>query len=109
MKIDSNNSYKSLTNLAVDGKIYKIFSLKKAEQSGLEGISSLPKSLKILLENLLRFEDNQTVKGEQFQAIKEWLEIKVQELKLPLGLQEFLCKIIPVSLQLQILLLCGMR
>ena len=76
MKIDSNNSYKSLTNLAVDGKIYKIFSLKKAEQSGLEGISSLPKSLKILLENLLRFEDNQTVKGEQIQAMKEWLENK---------------------------------
>jgi len=76
MKIDSNNSYKSLTNLAVDGKIYKIFSLKKAEQSGLEGISSLPKSLKILLENLLRFEDNQTVKGEQIQAIKAWLENK---------------------------------
>jgi len=76
MKINSNNSYKSLTNLAVDGKIYKIFSLKKAEQSGLEGISSLPKSLKILLENLLRFEDNQTVKGEQIQAIKEWLENK---------------------------------
>ena len=76
MKIDSNNSYKSLTDLAVDGKTYKIFSLKKAEQSGLEGISSLPKSLKILLENLLRFEDNQTVKGEQIQAMKEWLENK---------------------------------
>ena len=76
MKINSNNSFKSLTNLAVDGKIYKIFSLKKAEQSGLEGISSLPKSLKILLENLLRFEDNQTVKGEQIQAMKAWLENK---------------------------------
>jgi len=36
----------------------------------------LPKSLKILLENLLRFEDNQTVKGEQIQAMKEWLENK---------------------------------
>jgi len=76
MKIDSNNSFKSLTNLTVDGKVYKIFSLKKAEQSGLKGISSLPKSLKILLENLLRFEDNQTVRGEQIRAIKEWLENK---------------------------------
>jgi len=76
MKIDSSNSFKSLTNLTVDGKVYKIFSLKKAEQSGLKGISSLPKSLKILLENLLRFEDNQTVKGEQIQAIKAWLENK---------------------------------
>ena len=76
MKIDSNNSFKSLANLEVEGKIYKIFSLKKAEQSGLKGISSLPKSLKILLENLLRFEDNQAVKGEQIQAIKEWVENK---------------------------------
>jgi len=76
MKIDSNNSFKSLANLEVEGKIYKIFSLKKAEQSGLKGISSLPKSLKILLDNLLRFEDNQTVKGEQIRAIKEWLENK---------------------------------
>jgi len=76
MKIDSSNSFKSLTNLTVDGKVYKIFSLNKAEQSGLKGISSLPKSLKILLENLLRFEDNQTVKREQIQAIKEWLENK---------------------------------
>ena len=109
MKIDSNNSFKSLTNLKVDGKIYKIFSLKKAEQSGLEGISSLPKSLKILLENLLRFEDNQTVKGEQIQAIKEWLKNKSSRAEIALDLQEFLCKIILVFLQLQILLLCGMR
>ena len=76
MKIDSSNSFKSLTNLTVDGKVYKIFSLNKAEQSGLKGISSLTKSLKILLENLLRFEDNQTVKGEQIQAVKKWLENK---------------------------------
>jgi len=76
MRIDSNNSFKSLSNLKVDGKIYKIFNLKQAEQSGLKGISSLPKSLKILLENLLRFEDNQVVKEEQIQAIKKWLEKK---------------------------------
>ena len=82
MKIDSNNSFKSLTNLTVDGKVYKIFSLKKAEQSGLKGISSLPKSLKILLENLLRFEDNQTVKREQIQAIKTWLENKSSRIEI---------------------------
>ena len=57
-------------------KFIKYLVLSKAEQSGLKGISSLPKSLKILLENLLRFEDNKTVKGEQIQAIKEWLENK---------------------------------
>ena len=34
------------------------------------------KSLKVLLENLLRFEDNKTVKKEQILAIKKWLKIK---------------------------------
>ena len=76
MKINSKNSFKSLKKLKVDDKIYKIFSLKEAEKSGLSGISKLPKSLKVLLENLLRFEDNQTVKKEQIIAIKNWLEDK---------------------------------
>ncbi len=76
MKINSKNSFQSLKKLKVDNKIYKIFSLKEAEKNGLEGISKLPKSLKVLLENLLRFEDNQTIKKEQILAIKKWLEEK---------------------------------
>jgi len=76
MKIHSKDSFKSLKELKVDNKVYKIFSLKEVEKSGLQGISKLPKSLKILLENLLRFEDNQTVKRVQIQAIKAWLENK---------------------------------
>ena len=74
MKIHSKDSFKSLKELKIDNKIYKIFSLKEAEKSGLQGISKLPKSLKVLLENLLRFEDDQTVKREQILAIKNWLE-----------------------------------
>ena len=50
MKINSKDSFQSLTDLTVDKKIYKIFSLKKAEEHGLKGISKLPKSLKVLLE-----------------------------------------------------------
>jgi len=76
MKIHSKDSFKSLKELKVDNKVYKIFSLKEVDKSGLQGISKLPKSLKILLENLLRFEDNQTVKRVQIQAIKAWLENK---------------------------------
>ena len=76
MKINSQNSFKSLKKLKVDNKIYNIFSLKEAEKYGLNGISKLPKSLKVLLENLLRFEDNKTVKKEQIIAIKNWLKIK---------------------------------
>jgi len=76
MKINSKDSFKSLKKLKVDKKIYNIFSLNEAEKNGLEGISKLPKSLKVLLENLLRFEDDQTVKKQQILTIKEWLKNK---------------------------------
>jgi aconitate hydratase len=76
MKINSKDSFKSLKILKVDNKNYNIFSLKEAEKNGLEGISKLPKSIKVLLENLLRFEDNKSVKKEQILSIKSWLEKK---------------------------------
>jgi len=76
MKINSKNSFKSLKKLKVDKKIYNIFNLKEAEKNGLDGISKLPKSIKVLLENLLRFEDNNTVKKEHILAIKDWLKDK---------------------------------
>ena len=53
MKFNSKNSFKSLDTINLSGKEYKIFNLKKAEKNGLEGIFKLPKSLKVLLENLL--------------------------------------------------------
>ena len=65
MKINSRDSFKSLKKIKIDNKIYNIFSLKEAEKNGLKGISKLPKSIKVLLENLLRFEDGKTVKKEQ--------------------------------------------
>ena len=76
MKINSKDSFKSLKKLQVDNKTYNIFSLKEAEKNGLEGISKLPKSLKVLLENLLRFEDEKSVKKEQILSIKSWLNKK---------------------------------
>ena len=82
MKIHSKDSFKSLKELKVDNKVYKIFSLKEVEKSGLQGISKLPKSLKILLENLLRSEDSKTVKEDQIRAIKEWLEKKSSRIEI---------------------------
>ena len=76
MKINSKDSFKSLKKLKIDNKIYNIFSLKEAEKNGLEGISKLPKSIKVLLENLLRFEDEKSVKKEQILSIKSWLNKK---------------------------------
>mgnify|MGYP001311602251 FL=1 len=76
MKFNSKNSFKSLDTISSSGKDYKIFNLKNAEKNGLEGISKLPKSLKVLLENLLRYEDGLTVDKKQILAIKDWLKNK---------------------------------
>lgn len=70
------NSYNSLAKISIDNKEYKYYSLKEAEKNGLEGISSLPKSLKVLLENLLRYEDDLSVNKNQINSIKEWLKSK---------------------------------
>jgi len=72
----SKNSFQSLDEIKVTSKTYKIFNLKKAEQNGLEGVSKLPKSLKVLLENLLRYEDDISVDKKQILALKEWLKTK---------------------------------
>ena len=76
MKPGNKNSYKSLSDLEVNGKNYKYYSLKKAELNGLEGVSKLPKSLKVLLENLLRYEDEISVNKKQIEAVKNWLDTK---------------------------------
>ena len=69
MKPGTKNSYNSLSDIKINGKNYKIFSLSKAEDNGLTGISKLPKSLKVLLENLLRYEDDLSVNKNQIEAI----------------------------------------
>ena len=76
MKPGNKNSYNSLSDLNINGKNYKYFSLKKAEENGLDGISKLPKSIKVLLENLLRYEDDLSVTKAQIEAIKSWLKDK---------------------------------
>ena len=76
MKFNSKNSFKCLDTISLSGKKYKFFNLKKAEKNGLHGILKLPKSLKVLLENLLRHEDNLTVNTKQILALKEWLKTK---------------------------------
>ena len=77
MKPGIKNSYKSLTDIKINNQIFKIFSLTKAEENGLNGISKLPKSLKVLLENLLRYEDDLSVNKDQIEAIKECLKEKI--------------------------------
>ena len=76
MKPGKKNSYNSLSDLEINNISYKFYSLAKAEQNGLNGIKKLPKSLKVLLENLLRYEDELSVTKIQIDSIQEWLKLK---------------------------------
>ena len=68
----SLDSLKSLKTLDVNNKTYHYFSLPDAAKS-LGDLDKLPMSLKVLLENLLRWEDNKTVTGEDLKSIAAWL------------------------------------
>jgi len=68
----SLDSFKSRKTLTVGAKSYEIYSLKSAEKNGLAGVSQLPFSLKIVLENLLRNEDGRAVRKEDIEAVAAW-------------------------------------
>jgi len=74
--VSSVNTFKSIQTLTVDNKQYHIASLVEAQKNGLGDISQLPFSLKVLLENLLRYEDNKTVTAADIRAIVEWLKTR---------------------------------
>ncbi|MFC4725863.1 aconitate hydratase AcnA [Glycocaulis abyssi] len=70
----SLDSFKCRREMIVDGKSYQYFDLKEAEKNGLTGASKLPYTLKVLLENLLRFEDGSTVTKADIEAVAEWVK-----------------------------------
>ena len=72
----SLNSFKSLSKLTVGGIDYDYYSLPAAEGNGLPGVSRLPFSLKVLLENLLRHEDERSVSIDDIRAMTGWLAAK---------------------------------
>ena len=75
----SLDSFKCARTLKVGTKTYVYYSLPVAEKNGLKGISRLPFSMKVLLENLLRNEDGRTVTKEDIQACAQWLKTKTSE------------------------------
>ncbi len=79
MTAKSLDSFKSRTTLTVGDKSYTYFSIPLAEQNGLEGVSRLPHAMKVVLENLLRFEDGVTVTKADILAVAEWLKTRVSE------------------------------
>ena len=71
--IDSFNCKRVLN---VGGAEYVYFNLVEAEKNGLEGVSRLPFSMKVLLENLLRNEDGRSVTKDSIKALAAWLDDK---------------------------------
>src|SRR6476619_6659018 len=75
--------FRCCKTLQVGSKTYAYFSLAAAEKNGLKGISRLPFSLKVLLENLLRNEDGRSVTKQDLQAFAQWLKTKTSDREVP--------------------------
>ncbi len=71
--ITGHDSLKVRRSLTVGGKSYDYFSIPEAEKAGLGDVSRLPFSMKVLLENLLRFEDGRSVTVDDVKAVAQWL------------------------------------
>ncbi|OAP38969.1 aconitate hydratase [Sinorhizobium glycinis] len=72
----SLDSFNCRSTLTVDGVDYVYYSLPKAEANGLAGVSRLPYSMKVLLENLLRNEDGRSVTKKDIENVAAWLSDK---------------------------------
>src|SRR5438093_8403489 len=66
------NSFGTRVDLSVGGSAFRMYSLPALEAAGFPEIARLPYSLKILLENLLRHEDERFVKAADIQAMARW-------------------------------------
>ncbi|MCA1939786.1 MAG: aconitate hydratase AcnA [Caenispirillum bisanense] len=76
MPLCGHDTLKTRRTLTVGGKDYDYFSLSAAAEAGLGDVSSLPYSMKVLLENLLRYEDGRTVSVDDVKAAAEWLKTR---------------------------------
>jgi aconitate hydratase len=70
--MQSLNSFHAAGKLSAGGRTYEIFRLAALEEAGVAKLSRIPYSIKILLENLLRFEDGATVKKSDIEYVANW-------------------------------------
>jgi len=73
---NKKDTFKTRKTLTVGGKSYDYYSLKAAEAAGAGDVSNLPYSLKVLMENLLRNEDDFTVFADDIRAMGQWTKTK---------------------------------
>ncbi|MHC9234247.1 aconitate hydratase AcnA [Pseudooceanicola sp. 502str34] len=67
-----NDTAKTRKTLSVGGKSFSYYSIPAAEAAGLGEFSKLPAALKVVLENMLRFEDGKTVSVDDIKAFSDW-------------------------------------
>src|SRR5580692_175461 len=72
MAISAGNSFKTRDTLNVGAQAFQIHRLEVLEKQGVATLAKLPFSLRVLLENLLRFEDGRTVHPEDIRALAAW-------------------------------------
>jgi aconitate hydratase len=78
MPISTANSFGTRDKLNVGAQVFEIQRLENLEKMGLGSIEKLPFSLRILLENLLRFEDGRFVRPDDIRALANWTPNGVQ-------------------------------
>ena len=66
------DSLKTRRTLEAGGRAYAYYSLPAAEAAGIGDLSRMPISMKVLLENLLRYEDGATVTADDVRAVGDW-------------------------------------
>ncbi|OYU17600.1 MAG: hypothetical protein CFE34_14955, partial [Rhodobacteraceae bacterium PARR1] len=67
-----HDSAKTRKMLSAGGKTVAYYSIPAAQEAGLGDFSRLPAALKVVLENMLRFEDGKTVSVDDIKAFAEW-------------------------------------
>jgi aconitate hydratase len=78
--MSSKNSFGAASSLSAGGRNYEIFRLSALEAAGFD-LKRIPVSIRILLENLLRFEDDLTVKKSDIEYVAQWdLKAEAQEI-----------------------------
>jgi aconitate hydratase len=78
MPISAANSFGTRDKLNVGAQVFEIQRLENLEKQGLTSVGNLPFSLRILLENLLRFEDGRFVRADDIRALANWKPNGVQ-------------------------------
>jgi aconitate hydratase len=70
--MDNQNSFGASSVLRVRDREYRVFRLEALEKKGIASLARVPYSIRILLENMLRFEDDKTVKASDIEYVAKW-------------------------------------